>query len=213
MFGEFANLPGRPNLAMRRADLKRVLLDRATATGIQVEYGKRLVAAEQAPGGVTARFADGSSVTGDVLIGADGIRSTVRTLIDPNAPQPRYVGLIGFGGFADGEPPAQPQAMHFAFGRKAFFGYWTQPDGRTGWFSSLPHENPLPMAEARQIRPALAPCPDGPGRRRRARAVIQFRPGRIPIRGKRDTARPVSARPSGPRNGLRRLRAASSIAV
>jgi hypothetical protein len=24
-------------------------------------------------------------------------------------------------------------------------------DGRTGWFSNLPHEKPLPMVEARQV--------------------------------------------------------------
>ena len=35
---------------------------------------------------VTATFADGTTATADILLGADGIRSTVRGLIDPAAP-------------------------------------------------------------------------------------------------------------------------------
>ncbi len=152
-FGEFTNLPSQPNLALWRADLNRALADRATAEGIVVEYGKRLVGVAETADGVTARFADGETASADVLIGADGIRSTVRSLIDPGAPAAEYVGLLGFGGFADGPARAEPEAMHFAFGKRAFFGYWTLPDGRTGWFSNLPHQKPLPMAEARQTAP------------------------------------------------------------
>ncbi|MFG2059839.1 FAD-dependent oxidoreductase [Micromonospora sp. NPDC048871] len=48
-----------------------------------IVYGKRLVDAESTAGGVLARFGDGSTATADLLIGADGIRSRVRTLIDP----------------------------------------------------------------------------------------------------------------------------------
>ena len=150
-FGEFANLPGQPSLAMWRADLHRVVHQHAVAAGIAVQHGKRLVDVREDPSGVTAVFSDGSTATADVLVGADGIRSTVRSLIDPDAPDARYVGLLGFGGFAPGAAPAEPEAMHFVYGKEAFFGYWTLPDGRTGWFSNLPHEKPLPMAEARRV--------------------------------------------------------------
>jgi elongation factor P hydroxylase len=34
---------------------------------------------------------------------------------------------------------AEPDAMYFVFGEGGFFGYWLQPDGRTAWFSNLPH--------------------------------------------------------------------------
>ena len=43
--------------------------------------------------GITAEFADGTTATGDVLVGADGLRSVVRRLIDPAADEPRYTGL------------------------------------------------------------------------------------------------------------------------
>ena len=150
--GEFAGLPGLPSLAMRRDELQRVLHDQAAAEGIAIEHGKRLVGVDETPGGVTARFADGTEAHADVLVGADGIRSTVRTLIDPHAPPPKYVGLLGFGGQADGGAPlAQPEAMHFAFGRRAFFGYWTGPDGRTMWFSNLPSPRRLTYEQTREV--------------------------------------------------------------
>jgi 2-polyprenyl-6-methoxyphenol hydroxylase-like FAD-dependent oxidoreductase len=53
--------------------------------------GRALTAVEQDGNGVTAMFADGERVTGDVLIGADGIRSTVRGMCAPET-QPLYAG-------------------------------------------------------------------------------------------------------------------------
>jgi 2-polyprenyl-6-methoxyphenol hydroxylase-like FAD-dependent oxidoreductase len=156
--GAVTGLPGLPpSRALWRADLARVLRDRALDEGIGIEYGKRLTAAVPAGGGVSAQFADGSAASADVLIGTDGIRSAVRTLIDPSAPSPEYVGLLGFGvpgtGRLDGAR-GEPGTMHFAFGKRAFFGYWTQPDGSTALFSNLPHVQPMTLAEVRQVSAA-----------------------------------------------------------
>lgn len=84
-----------------RAELYQRLHDLAVSQKIKVEYGKRLVDVQCREGGVPATFSDGTSESGDVLIGADGIRSTVRTIIDPHAPAPEYVGLLGFGSYAE----------------------------------------------------------------------------------------------------------------
>jgi 2-polyprenyl-6-methoxyphenol hydroxylase-like FAD-dependent oxidoreductase len=148
---EMDGVPGLPpSQVMWRSELYRVLHDHAEARGVRTEYGKRLVGAEETPDGVTARFADGSTATGDVLIGADGIRSTVRTLIDPGAPGPEHVVLLGFGGYADHVADGgRTDAMTFANGKRAFFGYWTHPDGdRTLWFSNLPHGEAVTRAQA-----------------------------------------------------------------
>ncbi|MYS83542.1 FAD-dependent oxidoreductase [Embleya scabrispora] len=143
-----------PTRTVRRADLHRVLHEHAISRGIRIEHGKRLVGVREAPTGVTAEFDDGTTASADILIGADGIRSTVRTLIDPAAPEPRYVGLLGFGVGdyvpGDGDPKARPSTMHFAFGKRSFFGYWTQSDGSIALFCNLPHE-PITTAEARAI--------------------------------------------------------------
>ncbi|MBB5868918.1 2-polyprenyl-6-methoxyphenol hydroxylase-like FAD-dependent oxidoreductase [Allocatelliglobosispora scoriae] len=146
----FDGLPGQPpSRTVWRSDLFRVLHDRAAAEGIPIEYGKRLVGIDESPTGVTARFADGTTASADILIGADGIRSTVRSVIDPAAPSPRYVGLQSFAGH--GPAGGEPGPMHFAQGKRAFLGYWTFPDGRIGWFSNVPYAEPLTMAQARQI--------------------------------------------------------------
>ena len=54
-----------------------------------------LAALEQDGDGVTAIFADGDARAGDVLIGADGIRSTVRGLCAPES-QPLYAGYVAW---------------------------------------------------------------------------------------------------------------------
>ncbi|MGH3735112.1 MAG: FAD-dependent oxidoreductase [Micromonosporaceae bacterium] len=134
-----------------RTELYRALHDEAAARGIPVETGKRLVAAEETGDGVTARFADGTVASADILIGADGIRSTVRTLIDPAAPRPRYTRLLGFGArMADTGLPDTDDKAQMIFGRRAFFGYQVYGNGEGGWFANLPHRRPMTMAEARR---------------------------------------------------------------
>jgi 2-polyprenyl-6-methoxyphenol hydroxylase-like FAD-dependent oxidoreductase len=153
--GQFPGLPGLPpSQAMWRTELYRALHDHAAAQGVRIEYGRRLLAAEDTPTGVTARFADGGTATADILIGADGIRSTVRTLIDPHAPGPATVPLLNFGAAADIAVPGRPDALYFVFGRRAFLGYWSQPDGTTAWFGNIPHDKPMTAAQARQVPPA-----------------------------------------------------------
>lgn len=148
--GEFPGLPGLPpSRAMWRSELYRALHDHAAAHGVRVEYGKRLVGVDEPPSAITARFADGSVASGDVLIGADGIHSTVRTLIDAAAPGPQVVPLLNFGAAADIAVPARPDATYFVFGKRGFLGYWSQPDGRTAWFANLPSATPLTPAQAR----------------------------------------------------------------
>lgn len=153
--GKNIELPGLPNLPplqmVDRGDLHRVLHDRSAAAGARFEYGKRLVGVEEGLEGITARFADGSTATADVLIGADGVRSTVRTLIDPNAPSANYTGLLGFGGYVDGDLHLKPGRMTFAFGARAYYLYWAVPDGRLAWGANLPSPDYLSLTEARAI--------------------------------------------------------------
>jgi FAD-dependent urate hydroxylase len=125
---------------IRRARLYRALQEEAAARGIRIEHGRRLVGAEvTAGGGVVAAFADGTRAAGDLLVGADGVHSTTRRLLDPAAPAGRYVGLVNFGGYTpDSAGAAEPGAWHMIFGRRAFFGYVVDPDGGTVWFANVP---------------------------------------------------------------------------
>jgi 2-polyprenyl-6-methoxyphenol hydroxylase-like FAD-dependent oxidoreductase len=140
-----------PMQIVDRADLHRVLHDRAIEAGVQVHYGKRLVGVENTSSGVTARFSDGSTATADVLIGADGVRSTVRTLIDPDAPSADYTGLLGFSGVVDLDLDSDPGIMTFAFGKRAYYLYWKRADGRFTWGANLPSERYMSITDARAI--------------------------------------------------------------
>ena len=150
--GALPTLSDLPPLQMvDRGDLHRVLHEVATTAGVRFEYDKRLVAIEERADGVTARFADGSTATADILVGADGVRSTVRTLIDPQAPAAGYTGLLGFGGVVEEELDVAPGTMIFAFGSRAYYLYWTTPDGRVAWGANLPSKDYLTLAEARAV--------------------------------------------------------------
>jgi 2-polyprenyl-6-methoxyphenol hydroxylase-like FAD-dependent oxidoreductase len=131
-----------PARTLSRAALYRVLQELAIARGIPVVHGKRLAGAAARDGGVEVRFADGSRAEGDVLVGADGIHSATRRLIDPQAPAPRYTGQHVVYGYAAGNPAGSaPDAYHMVFGARAFFGFTAPGDGRTWWFARLPGES------------------------------------------------------------------------
>jgi 2-polyprenyl-6-methoxyphenol hydroxylase-like FAD-dependent oxidoreductase len=135
---------------MRRALLYRALHDQAAARGVRFEYGRRLVQAEATPGGgVAATFDDGSRATGDLLVGADGVHSTTRRLLDPAAPTGRYVGLVNFGGYVPGSAArGEPGNYHMIFGRRAFFGSVADPHGGTLWFANVPRAEVTPAERA-----------------------------------------------------------------
>jgi len=62
--------------------------------------GKQLTAIEQNTECVTAIFSDGSRETGDLLIGADGLRSTVRQSFAPEI-EPVYAGYVAWRGMVE----------------------------------------------------------------------------------------------------------------
>ena len=130
---------GTTSQTIKRADLYRALHDEATSRGIRIEHGKRLVGADETGDRVRAVFADGSEAIGDVLIGCDGIHSTVRRIIDAAAPAPTYAGLVTTGGYARGvRVETEPGSYEMIFGRRAFFGYATAPDSEVWWFANVP---------------------------------------------------------------------------
>ena len=91
---------GAPYLVLHRAELHRTLLDHVPDDTVRL--GMACEGLERGPdGGTVLRFADGSSVTADLVIGADGIRSTMRDhlLCD----EPRFSGHTVFRGVVDAD--------------------------------------------------------------------------------------------------------------
>ena len=85
----------RPRILSSWGRLYRALKDAFPAAAYH--FDKSLVAFEDDAAGVKAVFADGSFARGDVLIGADGIRSTVRAQVLPDV-QPQYAGYVAWRG-------------------------------------------------------------------------------------------------------------------
>ncbi|MEV6623372.1 FAD-dependent oxidoreductase [Amycolatopsis sp. NPDC051106] len=68
-------------LGMPRPDLARILHDRAAATGAKIRFGATVTELRQSDSHVDVTFTDGSTGRYDLVVGADGIRSTIRRLL------------------------------------------------------------------------------------------------------------------------------------
>jgi 2-polyprenyl-6-methoxyphenol hydroxylase-like FAD-dependent oxidoreductase len=80
--------------------------------------------------GVTAKFANGQEVRGDVLIGADGIHSVTRTQLF-GLIKPRYVGYACWRGLAH---TMRTGLETWAWGKGCQFGITPMSLGRAYWF-------------------------------------------------------------------------------
>lgn len=93
--GNIQHTMPRPRILSSWGRLYRALKDAFPAE--DYFFDKTLVSFTDDAAGVTALFADGSRAHGDLIIGADGIRSTVRAQIMPKA-QPQYAGYVAWRG-------------------------------------------------------------------------------------------------------------------
>jgi 2-polyprenyl-6-methoxyphenol hydroxylase-like FAD-dependent oxidoreductase len=92
---------GFDSLRVLRSELQAVLLAALEEKGIRVTYDRKLVGVREEETAVTAVFEDGTTATGDMLIGADGIRSAVRrSYVDPAA-KATYTGVSSAYGVVD----------------------------------------------------------------------------------------------------------------
>ncbi len=138
---------GTVGLTLKRSQLAAALLEQARCRGVDLHRGSRVVSVRSVRDGVEAELQDGSVITGDLLVGADGVHSLVRRTIDPAAPKARYVGLTNFGGITHNTPIAgrlEPEAWSFVFGRRSFFGAHPTPQGGVVWFVNVPRAEITP---------------------------------------------------------------------
>jgi 2-polyprenyl-6-methoxyphenol hydroxylase-like FAD-dependent oxidoreductase len=123
---------GEANLAVHRADLQDVLFS-ALPPGT-VRLGAEFAGFEQDGEGVLARFADGREERGDLLVGADGIHSSVRAQLFGRHP-PRYAGYTAWRGVAEAGDGRLPEGVGLnLWGRGSEFGLVGIGRGRFYWF-------------------------------------------------------------------------------
>ncbi|MFF0160728.1 FAD-dependent oxidoreductase [Streptomyces sp. NPDC005263] len=138
---------------LRRGELTTALQAEAARRGVDIRHGARLTSVQDGPGGVTAHFADGGTATADLLVGADGLHSTVRRAVAP-ATRPRHAGQRVFYGYTGATALPGPDAcITMVRGGPGGFGCAVSPDGESYWFARVPGD-PLPMDEIARGTPA-----------------------------------------------------------
>ncbi len=109
--------PASVSLQIHRADLHAVLVAALRARAPDsLRLGRRLEAFERAGERARLRFADGATEEADLAIGADGVRSVMRTRLW-NAPPPRFTGQVAYRCLLD---PADA-APYMGAGRAAVY--------------------------------------------------------------------------------------------
>jgi salicylate hydroxylase len=107
--GDYREKFGAPSLTAHRADLLGILAGALTTTDIRP--GMRCIGVQTRERGAAARFADGSEIEADIVVGADGIHSKVRESLF-GADAPRFTGCICWRGMAPAE--AVPREINTA---------------------------------------------------------------------------------------------------
>lgn len=89
--------PGRFAAAGMRSELHEKLAAEARSLGVRINLGTECVAVSEK---ADLRFADGSQASFDVVVGADGIHSVVRNMVEPNRGT-RSLGWASLRGIVD----------------------------------------------------------------------------------------------------------------
>jgi 2-polyprenyl-6-methoxyphenol hydroxylase-like FAD-dependent oxidoreductase len=81
-----------PNLGITRPALHKVLVGRVRALGIPIRLGVTCASIDDRDERVDVNLTDGSSGSYDLVIGADGVRSSLRQVLFGDAHQPQFTG-------------------------------------------------------------------------------------------------------------------------
>jgi 2-polyprenyl-6-methoxyphenol hydroxylase-like FAD-dependent oxidoreductase len=128
---------GAPYYHVHRGDLHDVLLE---AVG-DVRTGHRVVGVESVVSGVKVTFADGSTSTADVVLGADGVHSVVREALF-GAMEACFSGLVAYRGIVPGDRVADvPLVAAKWWGEdRHLVHYWVSAGRELNFVAPVPEE-------------------------------------------------------------------------
>jgi 2-polyprenyl-6-methoxyphenol hydroxylase-like FAD-dependent oxidoreductase len=94
--GSFEERYGAPYVVIHRSDLHRILLEACRDAGVRLVNDVMVETVQTVDGRATARAADGSTYEADVVLGADGLKSTLRPAVAQDGPvSSSYVAYRG----------------------------------------------------------------------------------------------------------------------
>ncbi|MBT2564142.1 FAD-dependent monooxygenase [Pedobacter sp. ISL-68] len=128
---------GVETLQLKRTNLNKYARIAAADAGIKIGYDKKFVRFDETNDKITAYFADGTTATGDIMIGCDGMFSEVRNQLFPEVSAIKYTKLISTGGYAKiPELSAPLDSIRMTFGERGFFAYSVSDKGEVWWFNN-----------------------------------------------------------------------------
>jgi 2-polyprenyl-6-methoxyphenol hydroxylase-like FAD-dependent oxidoreductase len=139
-----------PGIGLHRADLQRILRDRVGEGVVHLDH--ECVDVEEDDDQVTARFSSGDEVRGDVLVGADGIHSVVRSSLHGEE-APRFSGMgICRAVIRVDHPMATSDTLTQALEKGQRFGALPIGDARVYWIVTERVQQGLdrPTADSKQ---------------------------------------------------------------
>ena len=144
-------------VAIHRAELQRILLD-ALSTDVRTGMDCVAVPNTDPP---QARFADGTTISPDVLIGADGIHSTVREAVAPDV-TPRSLDTVAARALVAVDLPSAYRAYGFEVWGDGVYAGGAPIDGdRFYLFATLPDRLATPETPSDAVAVALRELLDG----------------------------------------------------
>jgi 2-polyprenyl-6-methoxyphenol hydroxylase-like FAD-dependent oxidoreductase len=111
-----------PSCALTRPRLHAILQETVRDAGAQVRLGVTVAQIEQTGEAAEVTFTDGTAGRYDLVVGADGLRSSVRELVFGREPQPAFVGQMVWRCNVPRPPEVEQMQMFFGkSGNKAGF--------------------------------------------------------------------------------------------
>ncbi|MFK7730787.1 MAG: FAD-dependent oxidoreductase [Pseudomonadales bacterium] len=118
-----------PHYQAHRADVHLMLLDAAIEQGAEMLWGASVVDVLQENKTVSVGLEDGRELQADLVIGADGIRSTVRQHLFGDQ-QAEFTGNIAYRAMIDASLLSRPVSAGVFLGQDAHFVVYPLRDGR-----------------------------------------------------------------------------------
>lgn len=136
---EYGKKYGTTSIVIKREAFQKAMREEAKSHGIKIEWDKKLenVTTDTDNNTVTAHFEDGSDVSGNYLIGCDGIHSKTREIILPNGPKPKYFGNVAAGAITQKNTKQPRNELTFHFGKKAYMIYFVSNENEIMWGAHL----------------------------------------------------------------------------
>jgi len=116
-----AEVGQRPYPVARR-DLQNMLLEAFEASGGKLTLGTKCIGVVESDRDITAKFEDGNTATGDVLVAADGVNSILREYVLGEKVEPKYGGYVNWNGLvavSDDLAPADMWAIYVGEHKRA----------------------------------------------------------------------------------------------